>query len=174
MKKSKNWYVVYTLPRWEKKVSAQLEEKGIEYYCPLNKVRKKWSDRYKIVMEPLFKGYVFVRPEEGARWDMKKIPGIINFIYWLGKPARVREEEIITIRKFLYEFHDVTASKPNLNARDEVVVTHGVFMNYKGIVLQVKGNYARVRIKSIGVELEALISKADLGILNSVELPRLP
>ncbi len=169
MKKSKNWYVVYTLPRWEKKVAAQLEEKTVEYYCPLNKVRKKWSDRYKIVMEPLFKGYVFVRPEEGTRWDMKKIPGIINFVYWLGKPARVREEEIITIRKFLHEFQEVTVIRQKLNIRDEVVVTNGIFMDYKGIVLQVKGSYARVRIKSIGVELEAMISKADLGLLKTAE-----
>ena len=36
-------------------------EKKIESYCPLNKVRKKWSDRMKTVEEPLFKSYVFAR-----------------------------------------------------------------------------------------------------------------
>ena len=71
------WYVVYTRPRWEKKVALTLSEKGIENYCPLNKVMKKWSDRHKIVLEPLFKGYVFVRVAEQRKWDIKKIDGII-------------------------------------------------------------------------------------------------
>ena len=49
------WHAVYTKPRWEKKVAALLDAKGIEYYCPLNRVVKQWSDRKKTVLEPLFK-----------------------------------------------------------------------------------------------------------------------
>ena len=52
----KNWYAVYTLPRWEKKIARLLEEKGYEVYCPLNRVQRQWSDRKKTVLEPLFKG----------------------------------------------------------------------------------------------------------------------
>jgi transcription antitermination factor NusG len=59
-----HWYALYTKPRWEKKVHALLTDKKIESYCPLNKVRKKWSDRMKTVEEPLFKSYVFVRVNE--------------------------------------------------------------------------------------------------------------
>jgi hypothetical protein len=48
------WYAVYTRPRWEKKVAEILTDKKIENYCPLNKVVRQWSDRKKIVHEPLF------------------------------------------------------------------------------------------------------------------------
>ena len=58
---SQKWYAVYTKPRWEKKVNSLLLQKGIEVYCPLNKVRRKWSDRIKTIEEPLFKSYVFVK-----------------------------------------------------------------------------------------------------------------
>ncbi|HRX93358.1 MAG TPA: transcription termination/antitermination NusG family protein, partial [Chitinophagaceae bacterium] len=58
---NKRWLAVYTKPRWEKKVNKLFKEKGLESYCPLNKVRRKWSDRMKIVEEPLFKSYVFVK-----------------------------------------------------------------------------------------------------------------
>ncbi|HEV7622062.1 MAG TPA: transcription termination/antitermination NusG family protein, partial [Flavisolibacter sp.] len=51
---SLKWYAIYTRPRWEKKVNGLLIQKGIESYCPLNKVRRKWSDRIKLVEEPLF------------------------------------------------------------------------------------------------------------------------
>src|SRR6187402_1930352 len=104
MNDEKKWYVVYTRPRWEKKVAYLLLAKGIEHYCPLNRVMKQWSDRKKVVLEPLFKGYIFVKLEEALKWDIKALDGIINFVYWLGKPALVKEDEINTIRKFLQEF----------------------------------------------------------------------
>jgi len=78
------WFAVYTRPRWEKKVVKLLNEKGIENYCPLNKVVKQWSDRKKVVLEPIFKSYIFVRVTEEDKWDLKKINGILNFVYWLG------------------------------------------------------------------------------------------
>ena len=58
------WYAIYTRPRWEKKVDLLLKDQGLESYCPLNKVKRKWSDRIKLVEEPLFKSYVFVRTDE--------------------------------------------------------------------------------------------------------------
>ena len=102
-----NWYVVYTTPRWEKKVSQTLGDKGVENYCPLNRVSRQWSDRKKIIHEPLFKGYVFVRVGEQVKWDLRSVPGVINFVHWLGKPAVVREEEILIIKRFLEEFENV-------------------------------------------------------------------
>ena len=107
MNENLHWYVVYTRPRWEKKIAALLQDKGITHYCPMNKVHRQWSDRMKIVTEPLFKGYVFVQVEERKKWDIKLIDGIVNYVYWQGKPARVRDEEIITIKKFLQEFENV-------------------------------------------------------------------
>ncbi|MEY3687769.1 MAG: hypothetical protein RIR84_610, partial [Bacteroidota bacterium] len=52
---TKKWYALYTKPRWEKKVDKALQQKGIEAYCPLNRVKRKWSDRIKTIEEPLFK-----------------------------------------------------------------------------------------------------------------------
>ncbi|URM37362.1 hypothetical protein LLY39_01890 [Flavobacterium anhuiense] len=42
-----NWYVVYTKPKWEKKVADKLNQLGIECYCPLITQIKQWSDRKK-------------------------------------------------------------------------------------------------------------------------------
>ena len=101
---SKKWLAVYTRPRWEKKVNQLLKEKGVESYCPLNKVRRKWSDRVKIVEEPLFKSYVFVKVNEADRAAVRMTAGAINFVYWGGKPAIIKEKEIAAIRKFLDEY----------------------------------------------------------------------
>ncbi|RYG44297.1 MAG: antitermination protein NusG, partial [Chitinophagaceae bacterium] len=132
-----------------------------ENYCPLNRVVRQWSDRRKVVLEPLFKGYLFVKLPETAKWDIKNTDGIINFVYWLGKPAIVREEEINTIRRFLQEFDNVEVSD-TLSLNDKVVVKQGVMMNYSGLVIEVMGNRARVLITSMGVSLSAVFSKKNL------------
>ena len=59
-----HWFALQTRPRWEKKVASSLNKKGIEHYCPLNKVVRQWSDRKKVVLEPVFKCYVFIKIAE--------------------------------------------------------------------------------------------------------------
>ncbi len=161
----KKWYVVYTKPRWEKKIAARLSEKGIENYCPLNKVTKKWSDRSKVVLEPLFKGYLLVALVEKEKWDIKNVDGILNFVYWLGKPAVVKQSDVETIRKFLNEFADVEVTEETvLKANDIVLVKQGVFMDYRGIVLEVIGNKAKIKIEALGVGLSAIFEKKNLEV----------
>ena len=160
-----NWYVVYTRPRWEKKVSKMLDEKGIEVYCPLNKVYRQWSDRRKLVLEPLFKGYVFLRIEDERKWDAKKVDGILNFVYWNGKPAIVRPEEIEIIKKFLSEFSGVEVEDNKLTVKTAVKIKQGVLMNYQGIIIEVIGNKAKVQIESMGVQLSAIFEKKNLELI---------
>ena len=162
MNHEKKWYVVYTRPRWEKKVASFLLAKGIEHYCPLNKVLRQWTDRKKLLLEPLFKGYLFVKLEEAVKWDIKNVDGIINFVYWLGKPAHVKETEIVTIRKFLQEFSSVEVTERDMHVNARVVVKQGVLMNYQGIIIEIKGSRATVNIDSMGLELSALFDRKNL------------
>src|SRR5438045_3370778 len=141
-----NWYAVKTRPRWEKKISKTLALKGIEHYCPLNKIVRQWSDRKKTVLEPLFKTYVFVKVDEQKKWDLKKIDGILNYVYWLGKPAKIKEGEINLIKKFLNEFSDVQVQKIDLHLNQKVRIKQGLFMNYEGTLLEILGNRAIVKI----------------------------
>ena len=69
-----------------KKVAKILSAKKIENYCPLNKVVRQWSDRKKVVLEPLFTSYVFVRTIEKQHSEIRNVHGIVNFVYWLSKP----------------------------------------------------------------------------------------
>lgn len=158
------WYAVYTRPRWEKKIASQLDEMGYVQYCPLNKVTRQWSDRKKVILEPLFKGYVFVQVEEKKKFELLKINGIVNFVYWLGKPAKIRETEIDTIRRFLNEFTDVEVTEKSLQVNSTVRIKQGVLMNFKGILLELQGNKALVRIDSMGLQLSAVFEKNNLAL----------
>jgi transcription antitermination factor NusG len=157
-----HWHAVYTKPRWEKKVAAALEAKGIDYYCPLTKVVKQWSDRKKTVIEPLFKSYVFVHVAGDKKWELLKTAGILNYVSWLGKPADIKESEIHTIRKFLKEFKAVEVIKGPFEINAPVKVKQGVLMDYHGILLHISGNRASVRIESMGLQLITTIDKKNL------------
>ena len=159
----KKWYALYTKPRWEKKVNKALEQKGIEAYCPLNRVKRKWSDRMKIVEEPLFKSYVFVRVEENERTEVRYVDGVLNFVYWNGKPAIVRDDEIIEIKKFLNDYENVEVKNIDMRPADEVVINAGVMVGATGRVLRVLGNnVVEVRIESLGFALTAKFEKKNL------------
>lgn len=164
------WYAVYTKPRWEKKVASLLESKGIEYYCPLNKVIKQWSDRKKIVLEPLFKSYVFVQVEEKEKWELLKINGIVNYVHWLGKPARIKENEIDTVKKFLNEFDAVEVVEATSPLNSRVKVKHGALMNYQGILLEISGNRASVKIESMGLQLTAFFDRKNIELIDGKKI----
>ncbi len=168
MSNTKKWYVVYTKPRWEKKVAALLTDKGVENYCPLNRVSKKWSDRKKVVLEPLFKGYVFVALAINNKWEVKNTEGILNFVHWNGKPATVKEKEINIIKRFLQEFDDIIVSNSRLSPSDEVEIKQGLLMNFKGIVLEVTGNRAKVKIEGMGLTLTAIFDKKNLEKISLI------
>ncbi|WP_332733022.1 UpxY family transcription antiterminator [Flavihumibacter sp.] len=161
----KNWYAIYTKPRWEKKVHGLFQQRGIESYCPLNKVKKKWSDRVKIIEEPLFKSYLFVHIAEDQKTEVRFVDGVVNFVYWLGQPAKLREEEISRIKRFLGEHTDVKVvqlvdPKPG----DKVMIVSGAFMENEGTVLTADKKWIEVRIESLGCKLVAYMEKEKISL----------
>jgi transcription antitermination factor NusG len=162
----KKWYALYTKPRWEKKVHQLLTEKGLESYCPLNKVRRKWSDRIKTVEEPLFKSYVFVRIIEEEQTKVRMTGGVVNFVYWQSKPAIVKDKEIEVIRKFMNEYENVVAEPLNLQPESKIKIQQGIFMDKEATVLKVRGNKVQVVIESIGYSLVAFIDKSNVAMIE--------
>ena len=164
---TRKWLAVYTRPRWEKKVNKLLQEKGTESYCPLNKVRRKWSDRVKLVEEPLFKSYVFVKITDEDRTAVRMTPGVINFVYWEGKPAVIKEKEIATIRRLLDEYEHVELQPLNLKVDERVKVTTGPLMDQEGKVIAVRHKTVKVAIDSLGYILIAYIDRTKLTSARS-------
>jgi transcription antitermination factor NusG len=162
----KNWYVIYTKPRWEKKVYSLLIDKEIEAYCPLNRVRRKWSDRIKWVVEPLFKSYVFVKVTEENLSGVRLINGVVNFVYWLGRPAVVKNKEIETIRKFLNDYTEVWAEPITLQKDAKVIIRRGAFMDKEAKVVKVVNNKVRVLIESIGFSLVAVVARSNVEVVE--------
>lgn len=160
METNKKWYAVYTKPRWEKKVDKLLKERKIESWCPTQKLERKWTDRKKIIEDPLFRSYVFVHIDIAHKLDVLTVDGALNFVHYMGKPAVIKDEEILLIKKYLNEEEAKISiiSTEGFKAQTRVRVNHGVFMDKSGTVL--KGNN-----KKVIVELESL------GQVMVVEFP---
>lgn len=144
-----------------------LTEKGVESYCPLNKVRRRWSDRVKVVEEPLFKSYVFVKVNDEDRSDVRITPGVINFVYWQGKPAVIKEKEINVIKRFLDEYENVEVRPLEVKVNQRVKITTGPLMDQEGEVLEVKHKKAKVAIDSLGYILVASVEKTKLATVKT-------
>ncbi len=139
----------------------------MESYCPLNKVRRKWSDRVKIVEEPLFKSYVFLKVNDEVRTAVRMTPGVINFVYWDGKPAVIKEKEINAIKRFLNEYENVEVRPIDLEVQQRVKITTGPLMDQEGKVLAVRHKTAKVAIDSLGYILIAYIDRSKLTSAGS-------
>jgi transcription antitermination factor NusG len=158
----RNWYVIYTKPRWEKKVHSFLLLKGYHSYCPLNKIKKKYTDRYKVVEEPLFKSYVFIKISDQEKNEVRLTNGVVNFVYWLKKPAIVAEKDIITIKKFLKEYENVKIEALDYKEGQRVKIAAGLLMDNEAKIIKVMKHKVIATLSSIGFNLTAEIDKKDL------------
>jgi transcription antitermination factor NusG len=163
----KKWYAVYTRARWEKKVSELLTRKHIENYCPLNKVQRQWADRKKTILEPLFTTYVFVRISPEEHLQMIKTDGLLNFVYWLGKPAVIKDIEIDMIRRFLNEHTNVTLEKTSVNINDMVRIVSGPLMEHAGQVIAVKSKSVKIILPSLGYMMSAEVELDKVEVISN-------
>lgn len=166
------WFAVYTRPCWEKKVAGLLTKKGIENYCPVNKVQRHWSDRNKLIEVPLFTSYVFVHIPDSMHTITRATPGIVNFVYWLGKPAVIRDEEIGTVKKFLKDYPEVELTKTEVSLKDHVRILRGPLEAMEGNVVEVMSQTVKVNLPSLGYALTAIVKKTNIQRINT-PAPRL-
>ncbi len=164
---NKNWYVLYTKSRQEKAVARKLDEIGLEVYCPLKRTKRKWSDRWKWVEAPLFTSYCFVRVTEEDRDQVFRVAGVVQYIFWLGKPAVVRDEEIDQIKIWLNDFdHEAIDLKP-IQPGDQVLVESGPLMDQKGEIVTRQGSNILLKLENLGTILWVDASKNKLERISS-------
>jgi transcription antitermination factor NusG len=147
----------------EKKVAERMLVQGIECYCPLIKRKKQWSDRKKWIEEPVFKSYVFVNIDQSKQNILvRQTFGVVNFVYWLHKPAIIQDDEINLIKSFLAEHSEVESSSKSIKVGDFITLDSGAMMGQTAEVIAFKNkNEVRLIIKSLGFELVAKINKEE-------------
>ena len=150
----KQWHVIYTKSKWEKKVDQLLTDKGFESWCPVQKQERIWSDRKKIIYAPLFRSYVFVKVSKEDYTKVLSTIGVVNFLYFEKKPAIIRDNEIDEIKKYLglatlssIEIIDMS----NIPPQTKVAINQGLFMGRRGEVIKAGKNNVFVKLESLNM-----------------------
>lgn len=146
------WYVLYTQPRNEKKVAEKLSEMGFTVYCPLVTVIKQWSDRKKKVQEPLLPSYVFIQIEDRFRDQVFQVRGVVRYLYWLGKPAVVKDIEIQTLRDMAHK-NPLSLQVRQWVPGTKVTLSEGPFKGVDAVIKEQRGNRVQLILESLGIVL---------------------
>jgi transcription antitermination factor NusG len=145
--------------RHEADVTVHLDGKGYEWFLPLYKERRRWSDRIKQVDAPLFPGYVFCRFNPNDRLPILKTPSVTQIVGYSRVPVPVDENEIEAIRRL------VASGVPNfpcayLEVGSRVRIEAGALRGLEGILTDVKGKRRLVLSitllqRSVAVEIDS-------------------
>jgi len=122
-------------------------------YCPVKRRKQRWSDRWKWVEEPLFGSYLFVKVAEEEREAVLRVPGVVRYLFWLGKPAVVRDEEIERIKSWLNDFDHEVIHIESMPVGSKATVASGPLMHRSGEVVSQQGQQLFMRLEGLGIVL---------------------
>lgn len=155
------WYPIYIRSRAEKKAAVELTRKNIECYLPLRLTLKQWSDRKKLVEEPLLKSYLFVYISAREYTAVLSTSGVSRFLYFSGKIAAMPTRQIEELRLLLASDRDLEVVEYDVIPGEKVLVKAGPF---KGIVAELVSlkskNSLILRLQHLGCAIHIKTSMA--------------
>src|SRR5438552_13650112 len=154
-----HWHALYVYHQHEKAVAESLVNHGFEGFVPLYGSVRKWKDRSKRLLLPLFPCYVFLRGGLKYKSSLLSIPGVCSIVSAGGVPATIPEVEIDAIRKAV-ENCEWLEPHPFLRCGDRVRIKAGRLANIEGNLVRKKNALrlvlsAELLERSIAVEVDS-------------------
>lgn len=150
-----HWYALYTKPRHEKKVYAEVLKNGFIAYLPLEKKIRQWHDRKKKVEEPLIRSYVFVKSSEREYYDILNINGALSYVRFEGKAASIPDWQIEAMKKMLDHNIPHHYSGERFLKGEKVLIESGPLKGYEGEIIKDNKRNSKlvIQIGKIGYSL---------------------
>lgn len=160
------WYAVYANVRHEKRVKECLDGRMVECYLPSYHSVRRWQDRRKEVVLPLFPGYLFVRIAYRSRLKVLTAPGVVHIVSFDGKPTPICEDEIEALRQALSRGTNCEPH-PYLKVGRRVRVRNGPLCGVEGTLVRRKEGYRLIiSIELIMRSVATEIDEADVEPIN--------
>lgn len=167
-KRPDHWYAVYVLVRSEKKLQAALEQKGIECYLPLKTERRQWSDRVKVVQEPLLRGYIFVRVNNKEYYEVLNTSGAIRYVCFDDKPAAIPDRQLESLRIFVEQANaSLEVTTERIRKGTGIRVVTGPLKGVTGEVVEIRGRKrVLLRFGTLGYYLHAELGTQNIEVVS--------
>ena len=148
----KKWFVINTRPLQEIRVADYLNDLGINTYCPTVNLIKQYSDRKKKIKKPLLSSYVMVQLEHSERNRVFSCPGVIRYLFFLGKPAEVPCAEIDLMKNHLNGVYKEVQSN-RLCVGQTHKIQEGPFSGHRGTVVENNKSKVKLVLESMGISI---------------------
>lgn len=165
------WFVLYTKPGSEKKVSETLDRKKIDYYFPQKRVKANTGIRDILINKPLFPNYILVKVAEKKLAELKRARGIISVVYWLGSPVIINDYEVKLLRQFLKEHVNLTVQKMTPGGQVENIFDTSV-TQYGPNVMTIETGKANVILPTLGYVLFAEVESSNLRLIPAKNIEK--
>jgi transcriptional antiterminator RfaH len=169
---AEQWYACYTRARHEKRVDAQLRERGVESFLPLIPRARQWQDRKKVVELPLFPSYVFGRFGLVDVERVLSVPGVMALVGSRGRPAAIPAEDVDNVRRFASGLQGGATEAdpcPFFSGGEWVEVEDGPLKGTRGVVVQHRSR-RRVMIGLPAIGLGVAVD-IDVRVLRAIPAP---
>jgi transcription antitermination factor NusG len=160
------WYSIQTRYRFERKVTTQLQRKGLETFLPLLEEFHRWSDRLQPISIPLFSGYTFARFDlsAGVRLELLRTAGVIGLIGFRGVSIPIPAKQIDDLQRLLSQ--KVPCSlHPFLKVGQKVRIRGGCLDGLEGILRQRGDKNLIIAIESIQRAVAITIEGYELEMI---------
>jgi transcription antitermination factor NusG len=162
------WFALYTASRHEKRVAQHLGQREIEFYLPLYKAQRKWSDGSRVTLDlPLFPGYLFIHIQRNERGRVLGVPGALAVVGGTGgEPAWLPDATIDALRSGL----ETRPARPHplLIAGQRVRIRSGALTGFEGVVARSKNSFRVVlTVEHIMQSYAVEVALEDLEPLGS-------
>jgi len=143
----KKWFVLYTKPRNEIKVSQRLSALGIENYTPTKLEVRQWSDRKKKILVPLLPSMLLVSIHEKEVNKVFEVAGVVRYLFENQKRAEVSNEEVLAMKYYLENTYHSNKKELAVGVGETVKVP---LLEEEATVISVKGKNCLAQLKKLG------------------------
>uniref|UniRef100_Q01XJ6 NusG antitermination factor n=1 Tax=Solibacter usitatus (strain Ellin6076) TaxID=234267 RepID=Q01XJ6_SOLUE len=160
------WFAVKVRSNFEKKSADILREKGYQEFAPSYPSRRYWSDRVKVIDQPLFPGYVFCRFHPNHFLPVLQTAGVVQIVGFGGKLAPVDEVELASLRTLMNSSLPIS-QREFLHVGRKVLIRRGPLAGVEGILEEIRKGYRIV--VSISLLQRSVTAEIDANWVTTVQ-----
>ncbi|MDI9338097.1 MAG: UpxY family transcription antiterminator [Alphaproteobacteria bacterium] len=154
------WYVfISSKYKIYHKLSESLKELELEYFIPLQKQTRQWTDRKMKIDVPIFHPYFFVHCNYSKILAILQKHSFVRYLSFDKKPQFISIDEINRIKRIcsFQKNLKVELVSQEIDIGKVVIIKEGHFKGLEGIVTQISKSKHKISLRLPSLKINAKI-----------------